>query len=140
MIFGIIDPKREVFELKDFDHIKQAELYAGLTLHHTDHGTMSPRIGTITYEFALFEEKNFFFSVGRRLYAGAMVLYEIEERGGTCDFGDDLEELVRKHLIFYPSLRAAEVATIQNEVLRPELAVNGSVYWQWPGPKPDWMK
>lgn len=138
MKFGCIYTARKIFEVKDFDTLHEAQKDVGLLPHEVDHGILSDTLGIVVGEFSLFDERKHFFALGRKLLAGSAVIYQFDDEGRTVDF--TLDEFVTKKLKWYEDQHGAEIGILGFDIDRPTMSINGEIYWQWPGDKPDWMK
>jgi hypothetical protein len=136
MFFGIIDPskkRRRVIRCSDIiDAQRRAEIGSGV-----DHGVVTRGakggVGIVVSEFGLFEPKETqgYFAIGQRLYAGIAVLYGFDAYGETTDL-DGLPD-VR----WFDDAADVERSITMKLIMRPSMAANGQLIWQWPEPKPD---
>jgi hypothetical protein len=136
MKFVVIDPTACTVEFKDAR--EPAELYAaaGLSPHEVDHGCVFRHedgwsINVICYEHGMFVpvEQGRYFSIGGQLFQGGVILYAADERGETIDLH------AKPPVVFYRGRDQIELAIETGQVVRPMLAVNGEVIWQWPEPR-----
>lgn len=133
--YCIVDPALQRTHVAPFASIEDAQRAAGI-VGHVDFGTAARRRGIIVAEFGLFEpvEMQSYFSIGPNLYAGGAVIFAYDEAGETIDYTGPLP------IVFYHSAAEVEVAIeAEQRVLRPTMAVNGEVLWQWPQPRPEGM-
>lgn len=86
-------------------------------------------------EFGLYEpaDKQHYFAVEARLYAGNAVMYAFDVKGKTVD----LEAYPPPR--WFSSTEAIEDAIQHGTVVRPVVSVNGTVLWRWPEPVPKGM-
>jgi hypothetical protein len=135
MKFGIIDPRACTFTIGDFATIEDAERAAGLTPGAIDHGTVTRGLGIIVSEYGLFDppDRQHYFSIDRRLYAGGAVLYRVDSRGITID----LEFGGRWFGSWYADAGEVEQAIREGAIERPQQGFGELIVWRWPGPRPD---
>ena len=113
------------------------EIYelAGLDTFHVDHAVVarSPETGIgiaiAVHEHGLFQPPAdcFYFSVGRKMYAGNAVLYAFDGAGRTIDMPAQPPPVM-----FYRSHRELEAAIERGEIDRPQTLINNIVVWRWP--------
>jgi hypothetical protein len=132
MKYALINAKEASLVIEDFKTITAAYRAIGLEPGKTDHGPIGREFGIVIYEFGLFEppDKQFYFSIGTRLYGGNALVYKVDEGGETID-------MTRPPwpIYYYRSGRdAIEQAIALGHIDRPEMSVNGEVFWQWPEP------
>jgi hypothetical protein len=139
MKFVVIDPRKISVEQIDAPELHEALNLAGLTPHEIDHGVVTHGIGIVVYEFGLFvpPTEQRYFAVGKGLYAGTAVLYGYDERGETVDLA------IWPPPRFFGSIDAIEQAIAADEIVRPRIAIDSTVTWEWPQPMeipPRWFK
>jgi hypothetical protein len=85
-------------------------------------------------EFGMFEppDKQNYFSIGTRLFAGNAALYGFDARGETVNFA-----LISLPVRFYESHCEVEAAIVAGAIERPCMRVNDTVFWQWPSRAPE---
>jgi hypothetical protein len=145
MRFGIIEAaigKLYTIEVDDERGQGMTALKAKLGLGNVDHAVVTKGISIAIAEFGLFEpsDKQHYFRIGNRLYAGNAVLYGYAESGDTIDLDARSYELVKSNFEILSGAQAVEEAIARGKVCRPEIKVNGEVYWRWPEPQPEYMK
>src|SRR5262245_52813754 len=128
MKFGLVDTKARTITTGEFADLDDAKKAVGLKPMETDHGTLSPDLAYVVYEYGLFvpKEEQTYASIGKALIAGNAVLYAYDERGETVP----VERL--PPIVFYKDAAEVERAISYGVVDRPKIAVNGVVFWQWP--------
>jgi hypothetical protein len=133
MQFAIIDPFKQTVEMAESKEIPYA--LAGLDRMRVDHGVVAPvtpespiGLGIIVYEFGLFTppDKQAYFAIETRLYAGAAVLYCFNKKGETVSMPGV------PRVQFMPSARAVERNIELGLIERPTMSVNGVITWRWP--------
>lgn len=138
MKFGIIRPRGKEFAVADAPSVQDACRQAGLDPSDVDHGTVARGVGIVVAGFGLYEppEKQSYFGLAGRLYAGPAVIYRYNARGDTIPF--DLQPIdFEPHILWLPTAADVERAIGERKVERPIGAVNGEVFWRWPEPRPD---
>jgi hypothetical protein len=133
--FAIVRPRERRVDVVDVPTADDAKIVAGLTLLATDEGTLYPGLGYICHEHAMFDHPQFYFSIGRTLIAGNVVLYAFDATGRTVNYnlpphrwggrflGDEID---------------TELAVRAGKVERPRMRLPGEPpFWEWPAPKPD---
>ena len=131
-VFAIIEPARQSTVMVDceFDEAKQHA-----KLGNVDHGVVlkleTLTIGIAVYEFSLYvpPEKQSYFAINGKLYAGNAIVYAEDESGPI-----DLPDIPK--VAFMPGVSAVERSIALGLVERPQLLVDGLVIWQWPQPCP----
>jgi len=138
MKFGIIDPRSARAEIIDAPDVWAAGKEVGLELGKTDNGLLaradrSGGIAYFCYEYAFFvpSDRQRYFIIGRRLFAGGVVLYAFDGEGATMD----LEEM--PPIIFYGNTEQVQKAIADDLIERPVMKINNVQFWQWPDPPPD---
>lgn len=141
MRFAIIEPAKVSWEMVDAKEPR--DLYPQLGLGDVDHGTLvMPRdlpsgvgIAIVVDGFGLFQppDKQRYFAIGRKLFAGNAVLYGFDEGGETVD----LQEMP---VVVFLSPSGIEGAIALDQIDRPACTANGDKFWEWPGESPAWMK
>lgn len=136
MQFAIVYAHTQKVSIEDCPTIEAAMARAGLV--NVDHGVVAPvtpyrsvGMGIIVYEYGLFEpiEKQAYFAIGGRLYAGNAVIYAFDQRGETVNLpGTPVVQ-------FMPSARAVERNIALGLVERPIMSINDEVIWRWPEPR-----
>jgi hypothetical protein len=132
MKFAIINPTVQAIIPLDCRNLAMAEIEAGLKHSEVDHGQINRQLGIVVYEYGLFvpHEKQRYFAIGARLYAGNAVVYAFDETGETVDFdGDGLNPA------WLSDGAAVERAISAGICNRPQMSVDG-VFWRWPQPAP----
>ena len=138
MKFAIVRPRERKVDVVNVPDAKDATIIAGLDPDHTDHGTIDTIhlwLGYVCDEYAMFEHPQCYFSIGRTLMAGNVVLFAFDAVGRTVDFN------LPPYLwggTWIGDEAAVEAAIKADKIDRPRLAAEGDeVFWQWPAPKPD---
>jgi hypothetical protein len=95
-----------------------------------------PRSGGVAYfcyEFAMYMlvDKQRYFSIGRTLYAGSIVLYAFNEAGEDVDLED------MPPVVFYNNAEQVEKAIAANVIDRPMMKADKVQLWAWPEPPRD---
>jgi hypothetical protein len=126
MQFAIVNVSNNTVGVIECDDLFEAQVAAGLKL--VDHGVVAPGIGIVVGEFGLYTppDKQSYFAIFRRLYAGNGVLYGFDKHGESVDL------IAIPPVLFMPSYRAVERNIELGTVQRPYTAHNGEVTWQWP--------
>ena len=129
MQFAVINVDQKIVGVIECDDLLEAQQLAGLG--KVDHGVVAPGIGIVVDEFGLFTppDKQSYFAINGRLYAGNAVLYGFDKKGESVDLSQV------PAVLFMPSARAVERNIELGTVLRPEISVNGVVTWRWPDPR-----
>jgi hypothetical protein len=140
MRYGSIDARSKRVTMIECDDVKEAKRACGLG--NIEFGTLvhMPNVGGIQIavaKFGLFEPagEQCYFALGTRLYAGNALLFAIDGRGETIDLSRGELELVPVR--YFESAHEVEGAIRDGEIERPEMCINGELYWQWPWPRPD---
>lgn len=130
--FAIIDPTAQLMRVREFESFEDAVRGAGLEYGAIDFGQITRRLTIVVGEFGLFEpmDTQRYFVINKRLFAGPAVLYAADDEGNTINISEV------PTLKFYAAGSAVEAAMKRGEIIRPEMAVNGEVIWQWPGERP----
>lgn len=131
MKFGLIDPRKQTFEVVDCATMEDAMKRVGLVKGATDIGTIFRGLSIVVGETSLFEppDRQAYFAVERRLYGGGAVLYAWNDEGVTIDY-----EYVGKWFgTWFDSAADVEIAIRRCEIERPMMSVNNQVLWRWPG-------
>ncbi|RZN30464.1 hypothetical protein [Bradyrhizobium sp. Leo121] len=133
MKFEIVDPNARATKLVDVIDLCVAQRVAGLNPGRTDHGTLWLGLSIVVDEDSLFAPADTlgYFALNFRLYAGPAVLHSHDETGKTCDLPSEVSPIWIKDAAEAESLIQAGLLE------RPQLAIDGEVFWQWPQPKPD---
>jgi hypothetical protein len=133
MKYCIVDPVAFTVKTVECGTAHQAYKMAGLDPMRVDHGTVfvaddGSGIAIVVFEFGLFvpPEEGHYFSIGERLYVGGAVLYAYDGQGETIDIPQV------PPVMFYKSHAEVERAIHRGEIIRPVMAVNNKVIWQWP--------
>lgn len=110
MRYAKIDAKARRLEVFDVEggSYDAAMARAGLQRGAVDHGQVMAGIGIVVHEHGLMADadKQFYFRIGSRLYAGNALLYAFDEAGKTRDFPGDDARLVWQHLAFFLEVKA----------------------------------
>jgi hypothetical protein len=130
ILYAIIIPKERTVKVERYENIDAAERAAGLEPMQVDFGTVGNGIGIVTYEFGLREppEQHAFFAIGRSLYAGNAVLYSYDELGDTVDLNVSPLQIPFR---WYKDVDEIEAAIAREEIVRPHVAVNNKLLWEW---------
>jgi hypothetical protein len=133
MKFAIVDPKAKQVRLIDVSDAHNAYRRAGLDPMKVDHGMLTRDIGVVVQEYGFFvtPELQSYWAVGRHLYAGAAVLYAIDDQGRTINLAAG-----KLPSPLWLDAHDAEEMMRAGRIERPVIAVNGKVLWQWPAPRP----
>jgi hypothetical protein len=126
MQFAIVNVTTLTVGVIECDDLIAAQIAAGLKL--VDHGVVAPGLGIVVDEFGLYTppDKQSYFAIFRRLYAGNGVLYGFNRHGESVDL------IAIPPVVFMPSARAVERNIEIGAVQRPQTTINGEVIWQWP--------
>jgi len=109
--------KREtVVHLTSFEYALKE---AGLTPGKVDHGTVMPGLSIVVDEHSLFAppDRQHYFAIDRRLYAGNALLYGSDKAGKTCDI--DLDHCRKWYCRWFDNADAVEAAIAAGEIDRP---------------------
>ena len=133
MRYITIDPAKHVVKVIDTDDYMFALETAGLEGVNVDHGTIEHGIAIVVHGFSLFEppERQHYFAIGDRLYAGRALLYAYDESGETVNL------LRVPDVTFFTNAKAVENAIEAATVQRPQMKLNDEVIWSWPQPRPE---
>ena len=133
--YVIVDPKKRTVTSITCDSIFDAERAAGLNPGEVDHGSLSRRVGYVVYQFGAFvpPSEQSYCSIAGHLIAGPAVFYGCDEGGETVDLRKSELPDVR----WYLEVNDVEAAIERDEIVRPIIAVNGIVLWEWPQPAPE---
>jgi hypothetical protein len=129
MQFATIDVDHTQVTVVDGPNLEAVQIVMGLD--KVDHGVVAPGIGIVVDEFGLYTptDKQSYFAIFGRLYAGNAVLYGFNRQGESVDL------LTLPPVLFMPSAAAVERNIELGIVHRPQITVNGVVTWQWPDPE-----
>ena len=135
MKFIIIDPKAQQVRTLVANDLHDAKLSVNLPTNRVDHGTIRPGLAIVIYDHCLFDpaETTPYFALNRKLYGGCAIVYAYDQGGDTID----IDERAVPRPIWLADADAVEKAIMRGLVERPQMAVNGEVFWQWPLPMPD---
>ena len=86
MKFAIVRPREKVVNIVDVPDTDDAKALAGLPPDQTDIGTLYLGLAYVCHESAMFTHPQFYFSIGRTLMAGNVVLYAFDTVGRTVDW------------------------------------------------------
>jgi len=132
MRFGLIKPAARCLEIVDVADLDRARDMIGLDRDQCDHAMIDRATAIVVYEYGLFEPAHQdHFAINGRLYAGASVIYAVDERGATIDLEPPAWEPV-----FFASVAEVERAIAAGMVVRPHIAINDVVLWRWPDKPP----
>lgn len=137
MKFVLIEPAKPKVEIIDAAEMAKACARAGLESTKVDHGVVSRTkqrgISIVVYEFGLFVpvQKQYYFAIGKHLYAGNAILYAFNYEGATIDFLPPIPMLA-----FFENALAVEDAIHRHTVDRPQMLLNGELIWSWPAEPP----
>jgi hypothetical protein len=130
--YVIVDPRiRKVFAV-DVETIQEAQRIA--EIGNVDHGQLAQGLGYCVYEYAMFEpspDKQAYCGINGHLIPGPAVLYAFDEMGETIDLRLSEVPDVR----WYLGINDVEAAIERREIVRPYVAVNDDVLWEWPAPQ-----
>jgi hypothetical protein len=129
MQFAIIDVNDKTVVPVECPDLVVAQTMVGLK--KVDHGVVAPGIGIVVDEFGLYvpPDKQSYFAIFGRLYAGHGVLYAFNKGGESVDL------IAIPPVLFMPGAAAVERCIELGTVQRPQISVNGVVTWQWPDPE-----
>lgn len=137
MRFGIVTPTAKTIRFVNARSVREAVRMAGVDPDKTDHGVVvrgsdGGGIGVVVFEFGFYvpAERQQYFAMGDRLYAGPAVLYQFNEQGATVDLHGHPPPM------WLDTKESVEMAITLGFVPRPEIKVNGEVIWSWPQPAP----
>ena len=127
MRYATIDPEKQRVRVIEAETLDAAMVSAGLGDVGHDHGLVGNHIGIFVYEYGLYEppERQHYFAIGRKLFAGKALLYRYGIRGETINLTECPEPQ------FFASVAAIEAAIAAGKIDRPETSINGKVTWQW---------
>ena len=133
MRFVIVNPHKRTVEGVDVKSLIDAQALAGLI--NVDHGQVARGLGFVVDEFAMFVSPliQAYFELGGKLIAGAAVFYRFGELGETLDLRRSEFPDVR----WYLGVNDVEASIAREEIVRPIIAVNGMLIWEWPQPAPE---
>lgn len=128
MRFGLVNATQGTVQTSEFDNLREAAWSLGLDMSAVDFGSLSRQIHLVVYEFGLRADPRTqcFFSVAGQLYAGNAAIFQVDDRGDTVDLSEPLPPIR-----FLPTVEDVERAISAGEIMRPQIAVNGEVVWQW---------
>jgi hypothetical protein len=130
--YVIVDPRiRKAFAV-DVETIQEAKRIA--EIGNVDHGQLARGLGYCVYEYAMFEpppDKQAYCSINGHLIPGPAVLYGYDEAGETIDLRLSEIPTIR----WYLGINDVEAAIERGEIVRPYVAVNDEVLWEWPAPQ-----
>jgi len=130
--FGLVKPRERCLEIVDVADLDAARAMINLDRGACDHAMIDRYTAIVVYEFGLFEPTHQdHYAIKGRLYAGASVIYAVDERGATINL-----EPPAWSPVFFASVAEAEQAIADGAVKRPAIAVNDVVMWCWPDPPP----
>jgi len=138
MKFAIIQPAFKRSTIVDVEDARIATIMAGLEPGDTDHGTLAPGLGYVVGQYAMFDppDRQKYFAIDRILVAGNALLYSVDSKGRTIDFGSLTAAHVRPR--WFDSLDEIERAIAAGMINRPIMRIpHEPPFWQWPQPKPD---
>lgn len=132
MKFMIVDPVDQIVFAVDAAELHETYKDAGLEGNKVDHGQITKELAIVVNEYALFmpSEEQCYFSMNGKLFAGTCVLYGVGEAGETVDVSDI------PVVTFYKDKEAVEIAMAEGSLIRPVIAINNEVLWEWPQSKP----
>lgn len=126
MKFGLIYPTLQQSYLRDCPSLDEALEQAVLQRGHVDFGRLSRNASIVVYEFGLFAASGMaYFAINRAMYAGNAVIFATDDGGNTTDLPD------LPPVLWLPTRMEAEKAILLGTVIRPQMAVNGVVSWEW---------
>jgi hypothetical protein len=133
--FIIVNPKARTISAARFPSLLDAQAMAGLG--NVDHGSLVRGLGYVVDEFGLFVPpmKQSYFGIGSHLIAGTAVFYGYDEAGETIDLRRSAFPDVR----WFLGVNDVEASIDHGDTVRPIMAANGVVLWQWPNPPPEGM-
>jgi len=130
MKFGLVMPVSRRVEIVDVADLDAARDMIGLDRDQCDHAMIDRATAIVVYEHGLFEPAHqALYAINGRLYAGASVIYAVDERGATVDL-----EPPAWSPVFFSSVAQVEQAIAAGTVVRPHIAINNMVLWRWPDP------
>lgn len=132
MKYGVIRPAAKQAEIVELKDMKAAQIAAGLIPLEVDHGSIGRHLGIVVFEYGLFTppDKQHYFNLAGKLYAGPAVLYAVDGAGETID----LEKI--PPIEFYADWQEVESAIRVGKIERPIMAIDDRIIWQWPDPAP----
>jgi hypothetical protein len=140
MKYGSINATSQQMTMIECDSFGEAKRACGIG--NVDFGTLvhTANVGGIQIavdEFGMFKPagEQVYFAIGRRLFAGNALLFAINGRGETVDLS--ISELEYVPVRYFEDAHEVERAIAADEIDRPEMCVNGELFWQWPWPRPD---
>jgi hypothetical protein len=131
MQFGVVNPFVQTTMFVNCETIHDAYILAGLSPTQTDHGVIVPGLGIVVYEYGMFTpaDRQAYFAVNRRMYAGNAVLYAFDHTGNEVNL------TTLPPIIFFPTAQAVERNIALGLIDRPALTADGTIIWQWPEPR-----
>lgn len=133
MKFAIIDPRAKQLTFSNCTSKGEAVKVAGLKPGKTNESDLGGGMVIVVDEDGLFEprERQAYFALDGRLYAGNAMLYSVALAGWLGD--------VLARIMWFDKAFDAEQAIERGEVTQPSMTVNGDVLWVWPQPLPKFM-
>lgn len=131
--FVAVNPRERTVKAIEAASVIDAQHEIGLS--GVDHGVAMPGLGYVVYQYGLFvpTHEQHYFGLGGRLFAGPTVFYAFDQKGATMNLRVSEFPEVR----FYLGVNDVEAAIERDEIVRPIIAVNGVVRWEWPQPAPE---
>lgn len=116
MKFGMINAVEKRNYIEGYDTLKDAE--RALKLSNVDHGSIHRHLGFVIFQWALMTSPDMqhYFSIGKRLLGGNVVLYAVDDRGETVDFTQDMWPPI----CFYKDHFEVEKAIRAGAIIRPK--------------------
>jgi len=138
MKYGRINPFEHKLDVIDAGDFSMAQRMCGLEPGRVDHGHLWRNPGGFGGVAIVVDEHSLrvpkatqrYFAIGRRLYAGAALLYAFDEYGNTIDYEDPAADVSPA---WFGSADEVERAIEAGHVIRPFRAISGRIVWEWAG-------
>ena len=139
-IFAIVEPKLRRIRTGDFTDYKAAVESTGLSTGELDFGTIARwrdgrTLSIIVYEYGLLKpDPKAFFSLNGQLFNGNAVLFMADEEGETISLNPSIAKQLEPDCAlfkWYANPSEVEAAIVAGEIVRPQSAVNGKIFWEW---------
>jgi hypothetical protein len=130
--FIIVNPHKRTIEAVPFDSLIEAQASVGLD--NVDHGALWRGLGYVVHQHSLFfpPSKQAYCGIAHKLIAGPAVFYGYDQAGETVD----LRRSELPDMRWYLGVNDVEAAIEREEIVRPIIAMNHAVMWEWPQPAP----
>ncbi len=131
--FILIDPTNHSVLNLETQTLDDALHAAGLNHGEIDHGTVAQGFGIVVYEYGLTNPKtNHYFGLNGQLFNGPAIIYAFDIRGETISCLFELAEILKNEAIgWLDSKDEVERAIKEKKIRRPQITVNGTIFWNW---------